>query len=431
MQRAASFVDALRCGAFITEERLRLWPTVYLIGVFIAITYLFATAHGLSDYKGRPLGTDFSNVYAAGMLANEGKAAAPFHPTNQYAQEQTIFGVQTPFYGWHYPPFFLLIAAPLARLPYLYSLALWQCVTLVLYVGALALLLRKENALLSGRPLWLLLAVAFPAVFVNLIHGHNGFLTAALLGLGIALIDERPAVAGAVFGLLAYKPQFAFLIPVVLIATGRWRATLAGAVTVLCLACVVTLCFGDGVWAAFLSSMEFTRTVVLEQGNTGFQKIQSVFAWTRLWGGSVDAAYVAQAATTLVAGTLLVFVWRKPASFAYRGATLSLASLLSTPYCLDYDLMVLSPAIALMTAQGCRLGFARYEKVMLAALWIVPAVARGVADATLIPLAAPTMLCVLALIVWNTLKPSTFSTIENQSLHDARLSALESAPHAS
>ena len=35
-------------------------------------------------------------------------------------------------------------------------------------------------------PLWLLLALAFPAVIVNLGQGHNGFLTAALFGAALA-----------------------------------------------------------------------------------------------------------------------------------------------------------------------------------------------------------------------------------------------------
>ncbi len=30
--------------------------------------------------------------------------------------------------------------------------------------------------------MWLLLALAFPAVFINLGQAHNGFLTAALIG---------------------------------------------------------------------------------------------------------------------------------------------------------------------------------------------------------------------------------------------------------
>ncbi len=57
---------------------------------------------------------------------------------------------------------------------------------------------------------------------------------------------------------------------------------------------MVTLAFGAEVWRAFLTSTEFTRTVVLEQGGTGWFKIQSVFAWVRMWGGGIALAYALQ-----------------------------------------------------------------------------------------------------------------------------------------
>jgi alpha-1,2-mannosyltransferase len=233
---------------------------------------------------------------------------------------------------------------------------------------------------------WLLLAIAFPAVFVNLGHGHNGFLTAALLAGGIALLDTRPIVAGVLFGLLAYKPQFAVAIPLVLLVTGRWRTIAAGAFTVATLTAIVTALFGTEVWSAFLTSTHFTRTVVLEQGSTGFNKIQSVFSWVRMWGGSIPLAYVMQGVASAAAAAGLVIIWRNQSSFADKGAALCLTALLTTPYCLDYDLMVFAPAIALLGAQGLACGFRPYEKSLLVLLWLVPILARGVAAATLIPL---------------------------------------------
>ena len=95
------------------------------------LVYILLTAHGMVDSQGRPLGTDFSNVYAAGTYVLEGHPAAPFDPALQYAREQAIFGEATPFYGWHYPPFFLGVAALLALMPYALALALWQGVTLL------------------------------------------------------------------------------------------------------------------------------------------------------------------------------------------------------------------------------------------------------------------------------------------------------------
>jgi alpha-1,2-mannosyltransferase len=66
---------------------------------------------------------------------------------------------------------------------------------------------------------------------------------------------------------------------------------------------------------------------------------------------------------------------------------------------LDYDLMLLAPAIAFLAADGASRGFDRYEKTALAALWLVPLVARGVAQVTLLPLAVPVMLFTFALLL--------------------------------
>ncbi len=393
--------DVFRSDDLLTRQRLRAWALMLVCGFVVAIAWLFASAHGLNDYAGRPLGSDFSNVYAAGVAARQGDATAPFDIVHQARLEQAIFGPKTQIYGWHYPPFFLLVAAALAHLPYIAALVVWQAVSLLLYLAAMALLLRKSASPgLARDRLWPLLALGFTAVFVNLIHGHNGFLTAALFAAGLAVLDERPLVAGLLLGFLAYKPQFAVLLPLVLAATGRWRTFLAAAVTVGGLALIVTALFGAAVWPAFAEGAHFTRVVVLEQGNTGFNKIQSVFAWARLWGASVTAAYVLQGAVASVVALTLIRLWRGDAAMGRKGAALCLAALLVTPYSLDYDLMLLAPAIALLTAQGKADGFAPYEPVLLAVLWLLPAAVREVARLTFVPLAMPAIMLEYALIYW-------------------------------
>ena len=147
--------------------------------------------------------------------------------------------------------------------------------------------------------LWLLLALAYPAVFVNLGHGHNGFLTAALMGFALVTLDTRPILAGILFGLLAYKPQFGLMIPLVLVATGRWRTVFAAGATVAALVIAATLAFGMETWRAFFVFAEYTRAIVLETGETGWHKIQSVFSWARMWGAPVSLAYAIQGAVTL------------------------------------------------------------------------------------------------------------------------------------
>jgi len=396
----SNVLSLLRDGDFLTRERVRIWTVALLISFVAAILFLAVTAHGLNDYKNRPLGTDFSDVYAAGTLTLDGDPKAAFDPARHYQQERATFGPNTPFYGWHYPPFFLAVAGALAALPYLPALLVWQAATLALYLLALRFLLQSGAAPETvHNPAWLLCALAFPAVFVNLTHGQNGFLTAALFASALALLDKRPIAAGILFGLVAYKPQFGIMIPFVLVASARWKTFAAAAATVVALVLVAALAFGADIWSAFLASTHFSRTVVLEQGGTGFEKIQSVFAAMRMWGGTVDAAYAAQIVAALGVAAALTLLWRTQASIACKGAGLCIGALLATPYCLDYDMMLLAPAIALMAVEGKSRGFLPYEQTALAALWLVPLVARGAAGATHIPLGLAAMAICFAFVV--------------------------------
>jgi alpha-1,2-mannosyltransferase len=397
----AGFIDILRTGAWLTRERMRLVALALLAAFVLGAGFLIATSNGLNDRFGRPLGTDFSNVYAAGSYVLEGEAAAPFDPAKQFAREQAIFGQATQFYGWHYPPFFLGLAGLLALMPYGLSLAVWQGATLALYLWSMRAIMFASPSPLQGevKKEWLLLALAFPAVFINLGQGHNGFLTAALIGAALCQLDRRPILAGILIGCLTYKPHFGLLIPLVLIVTGRWRVLAAAAVTLAVMALAVTFAFGVDVWSAFLATGKFTRTVVLEQGGTGWYKIQSVFSWVRLWGGGIALAYALQAAVTLTVAAALTWLWRSPAAYPIKAAGLLIGSALATPYSLDYDLMLLAPAIAYLALDGFARGFAPWEKTILAALWIVPLVARSIPQATLIPLAVPVMLLAFALLL--------------------------------
>jgi hypothetical protein len=196
-----------------------------------------------------------------------------------------------------------------------------------------ALRLQSDLSPQAGRRdyLWLLLAAAFPAVVINIGHGQNGFLTAALIGGALVMLDRRPLVAGVLFGLLAYKPQFGLMIPLVLAVSGRWRCFAAAATTVALLALVTTAAFGPQIWHAFFESTRFTRLVALEQGNTGWYKIQSVFSWARMWGASIPLAYALQGVLAAALAAALVAVWRSAAPYALKASALCLAAVLATP----------------------------------------------------------------------------------------------------
>jgi hypothetical protein len=384
--------QALRSGQWLTAARARGYSLILLGLCAIALAGWIAMSDGLIDRNGKPLGTDFSDVYAAGTLTWQGRAAEAYQPALQHAAEKAIFGGrEVPFYGWLYPPFFFAVAVVVAAVPYACGLAIWLAASFAAYLAAI-------RAILPG-PQTLLVAAAFPAVFINIGHGQNGFLTAALLGGALHWLDRRPWLAGVLIGLLAYKPQFGVLIPVALLAGGRWSSIGAAVATVAALLALSFATLGGGVWHAFADSMTFTQTIVLGQGGIGWEKIQSAFSAMRMWGADVRTAYAVQIALALLLAASLAWLWQCDAAFELKASALATGSLLATPYVLDYDLVVLAVAIAFFARHGQRHGFRAFEISLLAAAWMAPLLARGVAGSTGIPLGLITVLALYALIV--------------------------------
>lgn len=117
------------------------------------------------------------------------------------------------YFGWHYPPVFLFVAAALATLPYTTAYVLWTFGTFPAYLVAVRAIVGERSGYF--------LAAAFPAVLCNFIVGQNGFLTAALLGGGLLLLAEAPILGGVCLGLLTFKPHLGLLVPIALIASGH------------------------------------------------------------------------------------------------------------------------------------------------------------------------------------------------------------------
>ncbi len=404
--------QGLRSGDWLTDARMRGYSLILLAICTLALVGWIAASDGLIDRNSKPIGTDFSNVYAAGTLIWQGRPAEAYEPARQHAAEKAVFGGrEVPFYGWLYPPFFFVVAFLVASLPYAWGLAIWLAASFAAYLAAMRAIV--------PRPETLLIAAAFPAVFINIGHGQNGFLTAALLGGALHWLDRRPWLSGVLIGLLAYKPQFGVLIPVALLAGGRWNTIGAAAATVAALVAVSFVTLGGGVWHAFADSMTFTQTVVLEPGGIGWEKIQSAFSAMRMWGAGVRSAYAIQIALALMLVASLAWLWQSNALFELKASALATASLLATPYVLDYDLVVLAVAIVFFVRHGMNRGFHDYEISLLAAAWVMPLLSRAIAGVTGIPLGLLVLLALYVFIVQRAVRDRLGSVIEVRGIAQA------------
>lgn len=390
-------MQALRTGDWLTNARALRFAVVMLAVTAASILYLLATANGTVDAWGRPVGTDFSNVWTAGRMALEGRSAEAWSWPAHYRVQQLLHGrADIPFYGWHYPPPFLLIAGLLAMLPYMPALLLWQGVTALAATAMARRIVPHRDTLL--------IALGFPAVFVCLTHGQNGFLTAALLGGGILALERKPLLAGVMIGCLCYKPQFAPVLPVLLLVGGHYRAFASAAATVLALIALTLAIWGWPVWEAFFQSLALTRGTVIENAETGAHRIVSAFAAVRLNGGSVASAYIVQGIVSAAAVIGIIVARKAPPRIQAAGACA--AALLATPYAFDYDMVVLGIGIAFLAAEALERGWRAWEKTGLALAYVAPLIARSVAEVSGFPLGLIAILAVSLLAIRRALQPA-------------------------
>jgi hypothetical protein len=223
-------------------------------------------------------------------------------------------------------------------------------------------------------------------------------LTAALIGAGALSLDRRPLVAGALFGALAYKPQLALMIPIALIASRRWTTFAAAAVSAAALCAASYVIWGEPVWRGFLDASPLARAA-LERHLVGDEKMQSVFAAVRLLHGPLTLAYAAQALTALAAAAALFWLQRRDFRGPSEAPALIAATLLASPFLLDYDLTLLGFPLAYLAREGLARGFAPYEKSVLVLAYLLPLASRIVAGGLDLPIAAPTIAAALYFVV--------------------------------
>lgn len=367
---------------FMNERRRRVYPRIFVVlcvfwGV-VGFAFLWANA-ARNDER---YGGDFVVYWSAARLAEQGRPEDVYEVRELWAEEKRLVPSSEAF-PWHYPPQFLLVLRPFAWLPYWAALATWTALGL----GALGVAVYA-----TGARGWATPAVSLLAVGVNVAFGQNGMFTGAILGGGLALLDSRPGLAGAILGLLTYKPHFAPLIFILLLATRRWAALSGAVLSAAGLAMLSLAVLGLDTWHAYIDDLGVAADVLYEPG--AWEKMPSLTATLMLLDVPRPATQLAQAVWSLAVVAVVAQVWRSGQAPPVRNATALAGVFAASPYVFVYDLVALAPAygwLVLVLGRG-KLGTA--DIALLAGCAVLPIAGWALAAITSVQL-GPLLLALL------------------------------------
>jgi arabinofuranan 3-O-arabinosyltransferase len=345
-----------------TEHNLRVYGSGMLIAVVVALILLWwgkVRGYGVVSHDGT-LGTiDFCWMWVSSKFAASSDPGAIYDPVAVKALYAKLFSPGSCLFGdyqYIYPPTFLFFIYALGFVPYLAAFALWVIATLFVYEVAIYAIVRRPVAMIAAL-------APFPVV-KNIQLGHNGFLTAGLVGLSLVFVEIRPWLSGIFLGLLTYKPQFGVLFPLALLASRNWPALASATATSLILAAAAAIAFGYRGWLSFPATL-FNLNSGLSPDAGIYIRLESVYGVLHQAGASDTLAWLVQAGLAVLLAVWLWSVWAKPVPYALKAAILCVAAVLVSPYVLHYDLCVLSIAVAFLVSDGLVRGFLPGERILM------------------------------------------------------------------
>jgi hypothetical protein len=335
-------VDRRDVWAQLTRISLITLPALLVFMVFDQAPYLFDTFN-----RGQVFGRDAYTFWTAGrVLLEQGGPESVYDNATFSLYQATLAGDGIGWNPWFYPPTAYLPVALMALMP-------WPVALLVHTLSGLLAIVLAVGAPRFERPV-LLLLVAAPMTCFNLIMGQNGLICAALLIGGLRLVSHRPALAGILFGLLAFKPIFGILIPLLVLIRRDWTAFLSAAATATTGALLPVAIWGAEVWPLFLSEAIPQQQDVLHRSvGIGTLMVPSAFNSARIAGLDTVGSYLVHALFAVAALTIFLrhFVRRRHLRSLPLSTTdilvFTLATALMSPYVHNYDFSMIEAAILL------------------------------------------------------------------------------------
>jgi len=334
---------------WLTPRRLRAHGLLLALTIWAFYIWTIATPT-LRDRNGNLKGTDFLHFYTLGSLAITHQGSELYNTDTQAAvATQRVPDARGIRYLPLYPPQVSLVFAALSHLSYGWALALWWLCTAVIYGACCYAIWRVCPNLRDFGGTVALVAIGFPAFFHLIAWGQTSALALACFTVAFLLLhNEREFATGLALGCLIFKPQLGLAAAVVFILTGRWRILAGSALSAAAQIAAGIAYYGVEPLRSWLRTLWAVPALLPSFEPRPYQTHCLRTFWSMLvpWSGVAWGLYIVSAIVVL-AGTIAI--WRRQESLSLKYSALLLATVLISPHLTVYDLVILAPAILLLT----------------------------------------------------------------------------------
>lgn len=289
-------------------------------------------------------GSDFLHFYA---LATVG-ASSPSEFADSLRVRDAQLRAVPESVDHHYPsvygPQVAIALSPLARFNYVTALTVWSLVTVGLYSAAMFVAIRGSKICRRYPSVAVLGAVGFPPFWYLVQYGQLSAVALVLVVLASEfVIRGRPVAAGAMLGLLIYKPSIFVPIIAILGLGGAWQMAAAMVVSGVIEVASTLWWVGPQGLQEYVELMLKLPSMAHLMAARPDQMHSLRSLWSLLLGESSlsTGLYAISAVAALIAAA---HIWRKVERPAVRMAALLLGTVLASPHFYVYELVLLAPA---------------------------------------------------------------------------------------
>jgi hypothetical protein len=262
---------------------------------------------------------------------------------------------------------------------------LWTIINVACLAGAMMILCRMLKHDWRTWGLVPLLTIVSMPLIMSIGHGQNACLSLLILSAAVALWrGEKLFAAGAIAGLLFYKPQVGAVVAAVMIVCCGWRA-LAGLAMTGAILLATTLATLPGTLTAFIRQVPKNLATMQVQQPYAWERHVTLKAFWRLLVQGHATGEMSSVATMLYITTALLLaacvaacIWklRQSNDAIARDRIISLTILsmpLLMPFYFDYDLLLLAVPAVLTARQAIVRGGDRGVAIPWVALyaWLI------------------------------------------------------------